>query len=240
MSSCCQSVFTAYTILEAIGASICEDRIGNQHDYTSRERHEVDLIAWYQIYGDKLKAESDPQLLMVLWHWTCMSNYVDFHVLELAIGKQGPMEASLNAPYVHGWASSVDAKRCLVHAYMLQKNFEEVLLRRVVAMHVPRCLFSTVILWTAYLKAVSSFPLDLTKEDTYDFPELKMLGIDFTHYWQNVIGFCNGSFSAIKAATVSTLADTLRQIGHWEICRKFSDILAPLIHEGTDDSMISS
>ena len=237
-SSCCYSVFTAYAILEGIGASICEDKAGNQHDSSSKEEHDADLISWHRIYGDKVKAESDPQCLMILWHWICMSNHVDLNRLELAIGKLGHVEASTHAAYVQEWSASVDSKRCLMHAFLLQKNFEEMLLRRVVAIHVPRCLFSAAIVWSTYLNSLSSFPPSLPPVKNLEFPELCLLGINFTHQWQDAIGFRKSNLCAMKVMRLCALADMLRQTTYWEISRKFSSILAILIHGGTDDSMV--
>lgn len=167
-----------------------------------------------------------------------MSNYVDLHRLELTVGKQGPVEASLHANYVHDWTSSVDARRCLMHAFLLQKNLEELPSRRVVAMHVPRSLFSAAIVWSRYLTSLNNFPPSPTSEAALDFPELDLLRINFTHQWEDVIGFRKGNLSSVKASTLCTLADMLKQIGYWEISRKFSGILAPLIHGGPDDDNV--
>ena len=237
-AACCRSVFTAYAILEGIGASIFEDRLGNQHDHASGEKHAADLITWHRIYIEMIRAESDPQCLIILWHWTCMSNYVDLNRLELAIGKQGPVDASTHIGYIHQWSSSVDSKRCLMHAYLLQKSFEDIALRRVAAIHVPRCLFSAAIVWSTYLNSLTSFPPSLAPPEDLTFPELRMLGTDFLHQWQDMIGFRKGNLCAIKTMTLCSLTDMLRQMTYWEISRKFNEILTPLIHGGTDDSMI--
>lgn len=252
-AGCCKSVFTAYAVLQGIGASIREDWIGNgsHHDQRSQAQaqahHQADLMAWYEIYHQTVQAESDPQLLMALWYWTCLSNHVDLHRLELAVGKQGPVPAAMYASYVRDWASSVDARRCVMHAFLLQKNLEGLHCRRVVAMHVPRALFSAAIVWSTYLDSLAGCPpppsIIGSEEDgnALDFPEFRLLGVDFTHQWTEGIGFRKtGSLSAVKASTLCTLADMLRRIGYWEISRKFSSILGPLIHAETDANMILS
>lgn len=170
-----------------------------------------------------------------------MANYVDLNRMELAVGKQGPVEATLQRAYVQEWSAFGDSKRCLVHASLLQRNVEGMLFRRVVAMHVPRCLFSAAIVWSAYLQTLTSltnFPPGLSLLVPQRFPELDLLGINFAHHWHDVLGFRKGTLCAIKGSTLCTLADMLRQISYWEVARKFSKILAPLIHEGTDDSMV--
>ena len=238
--SCCKGNFTAYATLQGIGASICEDRIGNQQDHMSRAEALSDLMKWYKIHGESVEDECDPLLLMVLWHWTCMSNFVDLHRLELSVGKKGPERASLHSSYVSAWANSVDAKRCVMHAFLLQLKLEELHSRRVVTLHVPRALFSAAIVWSAYLNSLSGSTPSITPEDTLGFAEFRLLGIDFTHQWVNGIGFGKRSLSAIKASTLCTLTDILQRIGYWEISRKFSSILSLLIHGGTDDNMIIS
>ena len=234
-ASCCQSVFTAYAVLEGIGASIREEWTRNQHDSASQQAHEFDLISWYHIYGDNVKSEGDPLFLIALWHLICVSNYVDLHRLELAVGKEGPAEALFHAPYVHEWALSVDAKRCLIHTTLLQKTFDDKLMHRVVAMHIPRCLFSAALVVATYFTSLAEFP---PAPPSDRFPEISLLGVNLAHYWQDLLGFRKSSLSVIKASTLCALADTLRQISYWEISRRFSDILSPLIHEGTDRSII--
>ena len=237
-ADCARSALTAYAVLAGVGASICGDRIGSPYDALSRERHRANLISWHHKYSKMVNGESDPHFLTLLWHWTCMSNHVDLHRLELAIGKRGPVAASTHASYVREWSNSADSRRCLMHAFLLQKNYEEMLHRRVAAIHVPRCLFSAAIVWSVYLNSLSGFPPSLPPAECLQFPELRMLGINFSHQWQDVIGFRKGSLCAVKANTLCTLADMLRQMSHWDIARKFANILAPLIHAGTDDSMV--
>ena len=235
-TSCSHSLFSAYTILEGIGAAICEDRIGGQFDHKSAKNYELDLVSWYETYANKLQSESDTQCLLVLWHWVFMSNLVDFHRLELAIGKRGAVTAASQAQYVHEWSSSIDSKRCLIHASLLQKQLENVPLWHVLAIHVPRCLFSAAIAWATYLQSGS---LALSPNDSLDFPELRLLGVNFSKQWCNAIGSRDGNPSKAKGSTLCTLADMLRAISHREIGKSFSRILAPLIHGGMDEVLLS-
>jgi hypothetical protein len=268
---CSHSTFSAYTILECMGAAICEDRVVGERDTTLLDKnYELDLISWYQVFGPKIKADdeslsssspaSDPQCLLVLWHWTFMSKCVDLNRLELAVGKRGPAKAEACMDYLREWYFSADCKRCLLHALYLQKLVEDMsMLRRPTAVHVPRCLFSAAICWAAYFLAASvannasrneapaasrpASPLFATNTD--HFPEFRMLGdVESFSQQQQLLseingGFRKGNLTLVKGNTLCTLADMLRQFGHWDIARRFSQILGPLIHGGVDQSLLS-
>ena len=234
-ASCFHTLFSAYAILEGIGAAICEDRIGDRFDHMSAKTYELDLVSWYETYGQSLKSESDPLCLSILWHWIFMSNLVDLSRLELAVGKKGASRAASLAAYIHEWSSSIDSKRCLIHASLLQSQLENIPLRRVLAIHVPRCLFSAAITWAAHLHSGS---LTIPPLENLDFPELRLLGVNFSRHWNNVIGARKGSLSTVKGNTLCKVADMLREISHWEIAGRFSRILAPLIHEGVDEALL--
>jgi hypothetical protein len=233
------SIFSAYTVLEGIGAAICEDRVLGQFDYRSVRTYEHDLVTWYEAYGAGMKRESDPQCLLILWHWIFMSNFVDFDRLEMAVGKRGAGAAASCTDYISQWSASTDSKRCLIHAFLLQKELENMPLRRVLAIHAPRCLFSAAIAWSAYLRSVSNTPLNPPPTENSDFPELRLLGVNFSHYWCHVIGVHKDNLSTVKGTTLCRLADMLRETHHWEIAQRLSRILAPLIHGGVDESLLS-
>ncbi|KIW26368.1 uncharacterized protein PV07_09468 [Cladophialophora immunda] len=234
--ACSHSMFSAYVILECIGAAICEERVAGTLDTTAARKYETDLIAWYEVFGEKAKAESDPQFLLVLWHWTFISQFVDLNRLELAAGKKGVVAADSSVEYLTEWSSSVASKRCLIHAYLLQKHMEGRSTRRPVAIHVPRCLFSAAISWSSFFLALrNNATQDIEgSQKNVGFAEFRMLGLDFSHQWSDVIGFRNGNVVTIMGNTLCTLADMLRQTGHWGIAQRFAQILGPLIHEGDE------
>ena len=149
-----------------------------------------------------------------------MSNFVDFDRLEMAVGKTGAVPAASCTDYITGWSASTDSKRCLIHAFLLQRELENMPLRRVLAIHVPRCLFSAAIAWSAYLRSVSNTPLNLPPTENTDFPELRLLGVNFSHYWCHVIGVRKGNLSTVKGTTLCRLADMFRETHHWEIAQR--------------------
>ena len=48
----------------------------------------------------------------------------------------------------------------LIHAFVLQKELENMALGRVLAIHAPQCLFSAAIAWSAYLRSASKIALN--------------------------------------------------------------------------------
>ncbi|KAJ9608388.1 hypothetical protein H2200_007376 [Cladophialophora chaetospira] len=238
-AACAHSEFSAYFILECIGATICEDRVGGAFSSAKVQKYETDLISWYVVFGKKLQAEYDPQCLLLLWHWTFISNLVDLNRLELAVGKRGVAMAAACADYVDEWASSAASKRCLVHAHLLQKNMENKCMRRPLAIHVPRCLFSAAICWATFLGS-NAKALDIEASlDDVDFPELRILGVHLPRHWSDTIGAGTTSLLTVKGTTLCSLAELLRQVGHWEIARRFSRILRPLIHGIGDEALLT-
>jgi hypothetical protein len=241
---CSHSMFTAYMLLEGISASICEDRILGQLDPAASQRYERDLISWYARYHEPVKQRSDPLCLIVLWHSIFMSLLADFHSLELAVGKEGPTAAATAMASLAQWSLATNTKRCLLHAFLLQKLLQSVPLGRVMAIHVPRCLFSAAVAWAAYLACTSRDGHDdalhgalwPSAEDLDSLPEMHILARDVAPEWLEAFSSESGSLTSIKANTLCVLADLLRQLGHWGIAQKFTRILTPLIHHEVDDS----
>ena len=235
--SCCNAL-TAYTVLDGIGVAICEERLGGSIDHVSRRKYEHELLSWYNSYGQRLQsAQFDPLGLMILWHWVFMSLLIDMNRVELAVGKRGAVTATENGEYISGWAASLDSKRCLVHASLLQAQMEKVSMSQAVAFHVPRCLFSAAITWSAYLHSVSAESLVLLQDEDSDSPELRLLGLSLEMQWTHVIK--DGTLSGVKGNTLHKLADMLQRTTHWGIAKRFNHILAPLIHGGVDEALLA-
>ena len=238
---CSHSMFTAYMLLEGISASICEDRILGQLDHAASQRYERDLMSWYSRYRRAIVERSDPLCLFVLWHSTWMSLLANFDSLELAIGKEGPAAvASAMASLMPQWSLAIDAKRCLLHAFLLQKRLESIPMGRAKAIHVPRCLFSAAASWAGYLdctrqdssdpNAIKHGPLWSSTEILISWPEIQLLASDVALDCLEYFGSQTGNLIFVKANTLCILADLLRQLGCWGIAQKFALVLAPLIH----------
>ena len=164
-----------------------------------------------------------------------MSLCVDFDCLEKAIGKKGAEVASSQGNYVNEWFQSNASKRCLIHAFLIQRELENTSLRRVLAIHVPRCVFSAAVAWSVYFDYVSRNALAGNPAEDVGFPEFRLIDVHFSNYWDNIMGMRKGNTSSIKGATLCKLADILRRTYYWGIAQKFGLILAPLIHGGADE-----
>ncbi|KAH8698713.1 hypothetical protein BGW36DRAFT_426405 [Talaromyces proteolyticus] len=234
---CSHSMFTAYMLLEGIGASICEDRVLDQLDHGTTQRYQRDLMSWYSRYRRPIMERSDPLCLLILWHTIWMSLLAEFHGLELAIGQEGPSAAALSMPVavvIPRWSVATDAQRCLLHALLLQKRLESVPMGRAKAIHVPRCLFAAAVAWAGYLACSSSNaiqgPLWSSVEPLISWPEIQLLASDVDLDCLQTFGSRTGNLAFVKANTLCILVDLLRQLGCWGIAQKFTHALEPLIH----------
>jgi len=238
---CSHSMFTAYMLLEGISASICEDRIMGQLDHAASQRYERDLMSWYSRYHRAMVERSDPLCLLVLWHAIWMSLLTDFRSLELAIGDEGSAAAaSAVASLMHRWPLVTDARRCLLHAFLLQKRLESVPMGRAKAIHVPRCLFSAAVAWAGFLACNNQDghdtdnamrgPLWPSAESPTSWPEMQLMTSDVADCLES-FGSQSGNLAFVKANTLCIIVDLLRQLGYWGIAQKFIHVLTPLIYQ---------
>jgi hypothetical protein len=238
---CSHSMFTAYMLLEGISASICEDHILGQLDHAASQRYERDLMSWYSRYHRAIMERYDPLCLLVLWHAIWMSLLADFRSLELVIGDEGSAAAaSAVASLIPRWSLATDARRCLLHAFLLQKRLESVPMGRAKAVHVPRCLFSAAVVWAGFLACASQDghdmhdamrgPLWPSAESLVSWPETQLLSSDVSDCLET-FGSQTGNLAFVKANTLCILVDLLRQLGYWGIAQKFTHALTPLIHQ---------
>jgi hypothetical protein len=108
------------------------------------------LICWYCTFEKNRNGRdtsedfsSDVFCLMVLWHTVFINLLVDVNRLERAVGREGAENASAESDYAYAkkWASSTEAKRCIFHAYALQRTVGAMPLDVEPAIHVPHCMF---------------------------------------------------------------------------------------------------
>jgi Fungal specific transcription factor domain len=228
------SRFYAYTILEGVGAAICEARDSASHDTSCSGKFRDELISWYDKFQrSQGPQENDPLCLMILWHSVFLTLFADFDMLERAIGKEGPEKAKDSFSSVVAWASSTAAKRCIIHASLIQKQLETMRVGTEPAIHVPLALFHAALAWYCYTTFASHTSDSSAKEkETLDFPEIKHLGINATQHLFEAHGFKFGRPTAAESGTLCLLTDLLQRIGHWEIARKYASILGSLLHGG--------
>jgi hypothetical protein len=148
------SRFTGYVILQGLLASICEaQQAGNLAPTTSLfQKYLHALLCWNTTF--MLPSARNPDLttpdtfcLTILWHNAFMNLLADFNSLERAVGRDGPETAAPSDPvesdilYATQWATSLSARRCILHAYAMQNALGTMRLDDEPPIHVPHCLF---------------------------------------------------------------------------------------------------
>jgi hypothetical protein len=234
--------FSAYGILEGLGTSIEEHRRHGGLDDAAFDSYHNALINWYNSYGKFIIEEQPGKLcLMVLWHWVYMSLLVDLDQLECAIGRDGPEAAHVAIEYVSNWILSPNSTRCVLHALLLQRQLQSFSFDSVPAIHVPRALFSAAIAWYCYLQygPTENAGSSLFENLHAHFPEFGVLSPTAHKQLSHIIclSWKHGKMSAVKAATLCGLGDSLQRITHWGIAGKFARIVSCLIYGGLQEAM---
>ncbi|CZT11130.1 uncharacterized protein RCO7_05569 [Rhynchosporium graminicola] len=244
--SCRESRYSCYVILHSIGASIHASKIQGKLTPKQKHSYEEALICWYHAYEQtRTTQDPDPLCLMVLYHEIFMTLLVDFSQLETAIGGSTNASGVDAIKYARTWSTSIEAKRCIIHASLIHRQCEGIPYHAEPALHVPRSMFLAARAWYCYIQfdpSNTSLPLtssipqqqqqQLTYEESFNIPEVKMFNIDPMQYIPAVNGFGTGKPQLTEAATLCRLADLLDQIGRWGLARRFARILRGLIYGG--------
>ncbi|KAL2070320.1 hypothetical protein VTL71DRAFT_13346 [Oculimacula yallundae] len=241
--SCRESRYSCYVILHSIGASVKASRIAGTLTPKQSESYEEALICWYHAYEQtRTTQDPDPLCLMVLYHEIFMALLVDFDQLENAIGGTSTPEGVNAIAYARTWSTSIEAKRCIIHASLIHGQCEGIPYHCEPALHVPRSMFLAARAWYCYIQFDPlNLPLNinnpsvpppqqLTYEELLNIPEVKMFNADPMQYLPAVNGFGTGKPQLTEAATLCRLADLLEGIGRWGLSRRFAKILRGLIY----------
>ena len=166
---------------------------------------------------------------MALWHAVFLYLLVDINKLELAIGRDVNNPPSLvqeEVAYAMKWASTPSAKRAVIHGTLLQKQLANTPLDAEPAIHVPRALFHTGVVWYCWAKFAPQ--VDDGRNVDREWDEMEMLGVDT----DKIPGAGGSGRRVIEKANLCALTDMLRRVGHWGIARRFARILGELVFEG--------
>lgn len=227
-------LFTAYVKLQLIGVKIGEDRLQENLDQESFNAHQEALLRWHEYYAGSVEDEDlDRLCLLSLWHWTFMHLLVDLDQLESAIGRDGPDAAKEAISYVSNWVSTPNSSRCILHAFLLQKQIQALRFNQIPALHVPRILFSAAITWYCYINygpGNDALDLSSTVFDT-NLPEFKAVGPKTLQQLSSItsLSWNRGALSCIKAATLCELSGLLQRINEWGSAGSFAKVVARLI-----------
>jgi hypothetical protein len=198
------SRFTAYVILQGLLAVVCEkQQRGQLHPGSADFGDCFDaLICWYCTFEKDRNGKnadgdfsSDTFCLMVLWHSIFIHLLVDINRLERAVGRDGPENSSeSDYEYTRKWATSIEAQRCVFHAYALQETVGSMPLNVEPAIHVPHCMFVAGVATYACnafrrskwkQKYIPNAPIPVLV--TTDFPEFVLRGILISKLLQRMI-----------------------------------------------------
>ncbi|GAD97253.1 hypothetical protein ANI_1_1736134 [Paecilomyces variotii No. 5] len=234
--------FESFVILESIGSLILEDRgfVQMQHSATV-EKYERLLIQWFlQRQNDNTEngpqsnsTTADPFCLRILWHSTFMHLYTRFDDLECACGREGEKLSQQKRTYAASWAKSTNAKRTLLHAALIQRQFQTHALGAEPAIHVPMALYYTGIAWASFTQFGGSDDarIDRNAEDL-DCPELRLLGINQMKFFTEVMG--NIQMGRPESVPLFRAIDLLGKINHWKLSQNLSSTLLAFV-ENTPD-----
>ena len=226
-------LFTAYITLEGIGVKIAEDRRKGNLDRDAFNTYQKSLTSWHQSYSESVEEQDPDQLcLLPLWHWTYMNLLVDLDQLESAIGRDGPEAAQDSMSYVSDWISTPNSSRCMLHAFLIQKQVQSFRFDQVPALHVPRILFSTAVAWYCYIKygpGNDALDSSVTVFDT-SYPEFRAVTSSIRQLSSiTSLSWKPGDLSSIKAATLCELGGLLRRMNEWGLAGSFEKVVARLV-----------
>jgi hypothetical protein len=178
---------------------------------------------------------------MILCHEIFMSLLVDFNELERAIGRDGSRGRDDAMNYVNNWSSSLEAKRCVIHASLIYRQIGSMRVDSEPALHVPRSMFLAAIAWYCYVQFDQTNPaLPQPSEEFLDIPEIKLFNINSLQHLFDSTGSSKGKPKLREAGPLSGLMDMLYRIGHWGISRRFARILGLLLHGDTDSHVMDN
>jgi hypothetical protein len=229
-----RDLFTAYIKLQVIGSKIGEDRLQENLNQDTFRAHQEALLHWHEYYAESIE-EADPEHLCMisLWHWTYMHLLVDLDQLECAIGRDGPDGVQEAVSYVLNWVSAPESSRCVLHAFLLQKQVQSLRFDQTPAIHIPRILFSAVIVWYCYIKYGPGNDILDPSNTPFDtsLPEFKAVGPKALKQLTSItsLSWNQGALSCIKATTLCELGGLLRRINEWGSAGTFAKVVAQLI-----------
>lgn len=214
--------FQSYGLLATIGAMGQDD-----HDAETTWVPEL-LTQWYQGYRLRINTTNhDPFSLMILWHSTFINLHANFDQLECACGKEDDAATQKHMAAALAWARSDDAKRCVLHAVLIQKAFQSMPIGTEPAIHVPMALYFCGIVWTSYTRFGAR-----TEARDLSFPELKLLGTDQDRLLQETLR--GVQLGRPESRPFFKVVDMLQRMSQWKVAESFASTLLGLVEDSAD------
>ena len=224
--------FTSYARLQSISSTILEDRLIDQLDVPRQQELIGQLVLFHKVsLASTSVNEQDDLGIHILWHLCFISVFADLDLLQRVVGRDEPCASAKDQAEVRKWATSVDAKRCIVHISLLQKRLENMSVGFEPAIHVPRAIFLVAIVWFCYTQYLDHDKLKESATDLH-FQEIRMLGHNANMLLYEMNGCKHSGPTMIEANEIlCRFIDLLQKIGHWEIARRFATIVRTLVHK---------
>lgn len=220
-TSVAHSKFSAYGVLESIGAHVIEVRRSSTFDDYESRRFSSILMQWWRIYTNHFSLDTDDHFnLPVLWHLIFISIYADIDLLERVSGRDGESSASSSTPLIQSWVTSLDASRCLVHALLIQWHLERMRVSSEPAIHIPRALFTAALAWFCFTRVGGRHTIDT---NAFDAPEIRLVENVTRSHDAHLRSF--GEATCAFGSNLHRLIDLLGRFSRWGISKSFSSVL---------------
>ncbi|KAJ5591058.1 hypothetical protein N7450_005030 [Penicillium hetheringtonii] len=236
------SDFESYAILESIGSLVLEDRgSAGMQDPATVEKYQRLLIQWFiqrqnhtqETARQSSSATADPFCLRILWHSTIMHLYTRFDDLECACGREGEKLSRQKRAYATSWAKSTNAKRTLLHAALIQRQFQTHALGVEPAIHVPMALYYAGLAWASFTQFGGSDDAQIDRStEELDFPELRLLGINQIKLFTEIMG--NIRMGRPESGPLFRAIDLLGKINHWKLSQNLTSTLLAFVENMPD------
>ncbi|KAJ5769583.1 hypothetical protein N7520_004142 [Penicillium odoratum] len=223
-------------MLECISTIACKEREQcNELDSSSSRTSRCHLLLkkWYTKYQPTMTGKSSWFSHMALWHSIFMTLNTNFNSLECALGREGHHVSQAHLPYARTWVRSINAKRCLLHAMLIQKNFESLPTGAEPGFHVPMCLYYSGLVWSSFMCfGGDQDPITIFAEDNLQFDEFKLQGIDGIGTFLEQT--CGLQPTKLAMGSMFRIIDLLRRVSHWKIAQSLASTLLAIVEETQD------
>ena len=219
--------FELLIVLYRVGSVVLDGRTAAPCRSEGSRRCQENLLAWHKKYRNAPAFRRQEANLMILWHAVFMSLHMDFDTLERFCGREGPEATERNRAAAEKWATSEEAKVCIIHAVLVQRHCESIPIGTQPPMHFPPCLYRCGIAWYCYTSFADK-PTSHSMADL-DLTGLEILEINTVRANLEEAGLTDGRPVASPLFKITSL---LQRGGQWTIGHSLaSTLLALLEHD---------
>ncbi|KAK1144451.1 hypothetical protein N8T08_005322 [Aspergillus melleus] len=223
------SSFEQCAMLNSLGVLACESHQPTLFVSSMTEKCEELLVQWYKSWkSNKASCTVWTSPSMILWHSNFVMLYTNLDALERACGRDGD-EADPDAlRYAQQWATSNEAKRCLLHAICISRQFEWISLGSASPIHLPLCLYQCGIIWYCFGKFSGNSGLFAKDaESQFNYPEFQLLRTGENQALNETPSNFHKEWDTLDQ--VFSCVDMLRRVPHWKLPQNLASTLLALI-----------